>query len=48
MMDEVKLLLQYAFQTENAFTIAVSAPCSAGMEACFVNLVTPQDTVTYD
>ena len=45
MMDEVKSLLQYAFQTENAFTIAVSAPGSAGMEACFVNLLTPEDTV---
>lgn len=45
MMDEVKSLLQYAFQTENKFTIAVSAPGSAGMEACFVNLVTPEDTV---
>ncbi|WP_281558541.1 alanine--glyoxylate aminotransferase family protein [Thalassomonas sp. RHCl1] len=45
MMDEVKSLLQYAFQTENAFTIAVSAPGSAGMEACFVNLLTPKDTV---
>jgi len=45
MMDEVKSLLQYAFQTTNPFTIALSAPGSAGMEACFVNLVTPQDTV---
>ncbi len=45
MMDEVKSLLQYAFQTTNAFTIALSAPGSAGMEACFVNLVTPDDTV---
>ncbi|OOE66061.1 pyridoxal-phosphate-dependent aminotransferase family protein [Salinivibrio kushneri] len=45
MMDEVKQLLQYAFQTENTFTIAVSAPGSAGMEACFVNLVEPGDTV---
>ncbi|OOF09397.1 MULTISPECIES: pyridoxal-phosphate-dependent aminotransferase family protein [Salinivibrio] len=45
MMDEVKQLLQYAFQTENPFTIAVSAPGSAGMEACFVNLVEPGDTV---
>jgi len=45
MMDEVKSLLQYAFQTENEFTIALSAPGSAGMEACFVNLVTPEDTV---
>ncbi len=39
MMDEVKSLLQYAFQTKNEFTIALSAPGSAGMEACFVNLV---------
>ncbi|MGR5414057.1 pyridoxal-phosphate-dependent aminotransferase family protein [Vibrio astriarenae] len=45
MMDEVKALLKYAFQTENAFTIAVSAPGSAGMEACFVNLIEPGDKV---
>jgi len=45
MMDEVKSLLQYAFQTKNDFTMAISAPGSAGMEACFVNLVTPEDTV---
>jgi len=45
MMDEVKSLLQYAFQTENTYTMAISAPGSAGMEACFVNLITPNDTV---
>ncbi|MCG7586356.1 alanine--glyoxylate aminotransferase family protein [Photobacterium sp. OFAV2-7] len=45
MMDELKQLLQYAFQTQNTFTIAVSAPGSAGMEACFVNLVEPGDKV---
>ncbi len=45
MMDELKCLLQYAFQTENPLTIAVSAPGSAGMEACFVNLVEPGDKV---
>ncbi len=45
MMDEVKQLLQYAFNTENKFTIALSAPGSAGMEACFVNLVEKQDKV---
>jgi alanine-glyoxylate transaminase/serine-glyoxylate transaminase/serine-pyruvate transaminase len=45
MMDQVKSLLKYAFQTENEFTIAVSAPGSAGMEACFVNLVEPGDKV---
>ncbi|MEM1154124.1 MAG: alanine--glyoxylate aminotransferase family protein [Pseudomonadota bacterium] len=45
LMDEIKTLLQYAFQTENALTLPVSAPGSAGMEACFVNLVSPGDTV---
>lgn len=45
MMDEVKSLLQYAFQTKNTYTMAISAPGSAGMEACFVNLVAPGDTV---
>jgi len=45
MMDEMKELLQYAFQTQNELTIPVSAPGSAGMETCFVNLVEPGDTV---
>jgi alanine-glyoxylate transaminase/serine-glyoxylate transaminase/serine-pyruvate transaminase len=45
MMDELKQLLQYAFKTSNSNTMAISAPGSAGMEACFVNLVTPDDTV---
>jgi len=45
MMDEVKAMLQYAFQTKNEFTVALSAPGSAGMEACFVNLVEAGDKV---
>ena len=45
LMDEVKALLQYAFQTENQLTLPVSAPGSAGMEACFVNLLSPGDKV---
>lgn len=45
LMDEVKQLLQYAFQTENAMTMPVSAPGSAGMETCFANLVEPGDKV---
>ncbi|MCG5514309.1 pyridoxal-phosphate-dependent aminotransferase family protein [Ectothiorhodospira shaposhnikovii] len=45
MMDQMKGLLQYAFQTQNALTLPVSAPGSAGMETCFVNLVEPGDTV---
>jgi alanine-glyoxylate transaminase/serine-glyoxylate transaminase/serine-pyruvate transaminase len=43
MMNEVKNLLQYAFQTENRLTLPVSAPGSAGMETCFVNLLEPGD-----
>jgi len=45
LMDDIKRLLQYAFRTENALTLPVSAPGSAGMEACFVNLLSPGDTV---
>lgn len=44
MMDEIKTLLQYAFQTDNALTLPVSAPGSAGMETCFANLLEPGDT----
>ena len=45
MMDEMKGLLQYAFQTKNELTMPVSAPGSAGMETCFVNLLEPGDKV---
>lgn len=45
MMDETKALLRYAFRTDNALTLPVSAPGSAGMEAAFVNLIEPGDTV---
>jgi len=45
MMDEVKGLLKYAFQSENELTMPISAPGSAGMEACFTNLVEPGDKV---
>jgi len=45
MMEEIKTLLQYAFQTNNALTIPISAPGSAGMETSFVNLVEPGEKV---
>ena len=45
MMDEMKQLLQYAFQTKSELTMPVSAPGSAGMETCFVNLIEPGDQV---
>jgi alanine-glyoxylate transaminase/serine-glyoxylate transaminase/serine-pyruvate transaminase len=44
-MDSLKGLLQYAFRTTNPLTMPVSGPGSVGMEACFVNLVQPGDTV---
>jgi alanine-glyoxylate transaminase/serine-glyoxylate transaminase/serine-pyruvate transaminase len=44
-MDEMKTLLKFAFQTDNELTMPVSAPGSAGMETCFVNLVEPGDKV---
>ena len=43
LMDDVKRLLQFAFQTTNELTIPLSAPGSAGMEAAFVNLLEPGD-----
>jgi len=46
LMDDVKGLLQYAFQTENELTIPLSAPGSAGMEAAFVNPVECGDRVS--
>jgi len=45
MMDEVKEMLRYAFQTKNETTMVVSGPGSAGMETSIVNLVEPGDKV---
>lgn len=45
MMDTMKELLRYAFQSDYDLTMPVSAPGSAGMETCFVNLVEPGDRV---
>ena len=45
MMEELKTLLRYAFQTDNALTFPVSGPGSVGMETCFVNAVRPGDKV---
>ena len=44
-MDRLKVLLQSAFRTTNPLTMPVSGPGTAGMEAAFVNLVEPGDTV---
>lgn len=43
MMDEIKSMVQQTFLTQNALTFVVSAPASAGMETCLVNLLEPGD-----
>ncbi|WP_286830480.1 MULTISPECIES: pyridoxal-phosphate-dependent aminotransferase family protein [Kordiimonas] len=45
MMEELKGGLRALFKTGNAMTFPVSAPGSAGMEMCFVNLIEPGDKV---
>src|SRR5260221_2893149 len=45
MMEELKELLSYVYQTKNPLTFPVSGPGSVGMEYCFVNLVRPGDKV---
>lgn len=45
LMDSVADLLRETFLTRNRLTLPISAPGSAGMEACFVNLVEPDDRV---
>ena len=44
-MDEIQTQLRLLFQTKNKFTVAMSGTGSAGMEAAFVNVVEPVDTV---
>ncbi|MDR0788158.1 MAG: alanine--glyoxylate aminotransferase family protein [Gemmatimonadota bacterium] len=45
LMEEIKQLLRYAFQTENELTMPISGPGTAGMETCVVNLVEPGEKV---
>lgn len=45
LMEDLKERLRYTFQTQNPITFPLSGPGSVGMEACFVNLVEPGDTV---
>ena len=42
-MDDIKQMVQRTFQTQNELTFVVSAPGSAGMETCLVNLLEPGD-----
>jgi alanine-glyoxylate transaminase / serine-glyoxylate transaminase / serine-pyruvate transaminase len=45
LLDETCAWLRDAFRTANALTLPISGTGSAGMEACFVNLVEPGDAV---
>ncbi|MGZ8763825.1 MAG: pyridoxal-phosphate-dependent aminotransferase family protein, partial [Acidimicrobiia bacterium] len=45
LLDETSARLRTVFRTENALTLPVSGTGSAGMEACFVNLLEPGDHV---
>ena len=45
MMDEIKQLIRYAYQTHNPLSFPLSGPGSVGMESSFVNMVEPGDRV---
>lgn len=44
-MDDIKAGLQYAFQTRNRLTLALSTSGHGGMEACLDNLLESDETV---
>jgi len=44
-MDGLNERLRYTFQTKNIVTLPISAPGSAGMECCIVNLLEPGDEI---
>lgn len=44
-MDDVKQGIQYAFQTNNPLTLAISGTGHAGMEAALCNLIERTDVV---
>uniref|UniRef100_A0A8D0HSH6 Alanine--glyoxylate aminotransferase n=1 Tax=Sphenodon punctatus TaxID=8508 RepID=A0A8D0HSH6_SPHPU len=44
-MDEIKVGIQYAFQTQNALTLAISGTGHCAMEAALLNTVEPGDAV---
>jgi len=44
LLDETMARLRTVFRTSNALTLPISGTGSAGMEACFVNLLEPADT----
>lgn len=44
LMDDIKCGLRDVFRTKNELTMPISAPGSAGQEACIANLLEPGDT----
>ncbi len=44
-LNNIRTLLQYVFQTKNQLSMAMSGTGSAGMETCVVNLIEPGDTM---
>ena len=44
-MDDLNQRLRYSFKTSNTVTLPISAPGSAGMECCLVNLLEPGDEI---
>ena len=44
-LNEIRSLLKYTFQTKSEMTLAMSGTGSAGMETCVVNLIEPGDSM---
>lgn len=44
-MDQIKSGIQYAFQTQNRVTLAVSGPGHAAMECAIFNSLEPRESV---
>lgn len=44
-MDDIKVGIQYIFQTQNPLTLAISGTGHCAMEAAFLNLVEQGDKV---
>lgn len=43
LMEQIKSLMRYTYQTKNDFTVPVSGTGSAAMEACVANMIEPGD-----
>ena len=45
MMEELKQMLRNLFKTKNDFTIPISSPASAAMEAAIINILSPGEKI---